>query len=65
METLQLLLDSDAITTDDFIVKSVRVTNFDYSKHPVWAAQKKVCDKEYKKLTAIEFEIRQHDGKRT
>lgn len=39
-------------------VKNVDVDNFDYSGSDLWNAQKKVSDKEYRKLKKIEFEIR-------
>lgn len=57
-ELLQTLVDSDAITTDSFTVKHVDVNSFDYSTNEAWKAQKKKSDKEFKKLKAIEFDIR-------
>ena len=55
---LQVLVDSEAIKTDDFTVKYVDDNSFDYSANEAWKAQKKKSDKEFKKLKEIEFNIR-------
>jgi hypothetical protein len=39
-DTLQMLVDSNAITTDDFTLIGVDVNDFDYSKNPAWVAAK-------------------------
>lgn len=57
-ELIQLLVDSDALTTDDFEVKLVDDNSFDYSNSEAWVAQKKISGKEFKKLLKIEFNIR-------
>jgi hypothetical protein len=57
-ELLQTLVDSEAITTDDFTVKLVNEDSFDYSSNEAWEAQKKISTKAYKKLKKIEFNIR-------
>lgn len=57
-DLLQLLVDSEALTTDDFRVKLVDVKDFDYSENPMWVAQKKKSDEEFKKLKQMEFKIR-------
>lgn len=60
-ELLQTLVDSDAITTDQFKVKYVDQEGVNYSVHPEWLAQSKKSNKEYQKLKEIEFNIR-HNG---
>lgn len=55
---LQILVDSEAITTEDFTVKYVDEDKIDYSNDEQWKAQKKVSDKGFKKLKEIEFNIR-------
>jgi len=57
-ELIQLLVDSDALTTNDFEVKIVDDNSFDYSKNKAWVAQKKISSKEFKKQLKIEFDIR-------
>ena len=60
-ELLQLLVDSDAITTADFDVKYVNEDSVDYSDNETWQAQRKVSDKAFRKLKEIEFNHR-HNG---
>lgn len=55
VEILRMLIDSDILTTKDFEVLYVEEITDVYKDDPVWIAQKKVCDKEYKKLKEIEF----------
>lgn len=57
---LQMLVDSSAITTDEFILIGVDEINYDYSKNELWIAAKKESDKTYRKLKEIEFNIRHH-----
>jgi hypothetical protein len=57
-DTLQMLVDSNAITTDDFTLIGVDVNDFDYSKNPAWVAAKEKSNKAYKQLKEIEFNIR-------
>jgi len=45
-------------TNEDYKIKTVDVTDIDYSKYPEWVEQKKVAAREYKKLKDIEFNIR-------
>lgn len=44
-------------------VKYVTVPNFPYGEHEEYVLQKKISDKEYKKLEKIKFEIRQKKTK--
>ena len=53
-----MLVDSNAITTDDFTLIGVDVNDFDYSKNPAWVAAKQKSNKAYKLLKEIEFNIR-------
>lgn len=57
-KTLEILVDSDAITTNDFEVIAVDDNGFVYKNNEAWRYQKNICDKEYKKLKDIEFKIR-------
>lgn len=57
-DLLQLLVDSDVITTKDFRVKLVDVKDFDYSDNPLWKSLKEKSDKAYKELKIAEFKIR-------
>ena len=57
-ETLQSLVDCGVISTNDFKVIAVDENSYDYTKNELWLTQKKVADKEYKKLKEIEFNIR-------
>lgn len=57
-ELLQLLVDSDAISTKDFRVKYVDVKDFDYSGNPIWGKLKEKSDKAFKELKVCEFKIR-------
>ena len=57
-ELLQVLLDSSAITTDDFKVVKVEVPDFPYSDHPEWEEQYKLSAKEYRKLKELEYQLR-------
>lgn len=57
-ELLQILLDSEAITPNDYKLLLVDVSDYDYSTSDVWKAAKAVSDKRYKELKRIEFNIR-------
>ena len=57
-EVLQILVDSDALSTDDFEVIAVEDTSFDYSTNEVWKALKQKSDKAFKELKKLEFQIR-------
>lgn len=57
-ETLQVLVDSDALSTSDFEVIGVDESSFDYSQNVAWVAQKKESDKAFKELKKLEFKIR-------
>ena len=56
-DTLQLLVDSSAITTDDFTVVGVD-EEYDYSDSPLWLSAKEKSTKAYKELKKIEFNLR-------
>ena len=58
-ELLQILVDSNAITTDDFELKSVSDNSFDYSRDETWKELNKKAGKAYKKVKDREYEIRQ------
>tara|TARA_R110002051_G_scaffold325466_2_gene428023 strand:+ start:1983 stop:2195 length:213 start_codon:yes stop_codon:yes gene_type:complete len=58
-ELLQMLIDSDVITTDDYEVKNVNDDSFDYSKDEEWLELSKVAAKSYKKKKELEYLIRQ------
>lgn len=53
-----MLVDSTAITTNDFEVIGVDETSFDYSNNPIWVAAKEKSDKSFKELKKIEWQIR-------
>ena len=55
---LQLLVDSDVITTDDFKVIGVDENSFDYSDNDIWKALKEKSDKAFRELKIAEFKIR-------
>lgn len=57
-DTLQMLVDSTAITTNDFEVIAVDETEFVYSSNPIWLAQKEKSDKSFKELKKIEWAIK-------
>lgn len=57
-DTLQMLVDSAAITTNDFEVIGVDEADYDYSSNPIWVAAKEKSDKSFKELKKIEFNIR-------
>jgi hypothetical protein len=56
-DTLQILVDSTAITTDDFEVIAVDEIGHDFSSSELWQAAKKESTKAYKKLKEIEFNL--------
>lgn len=58
-ELLQMLIDSDVITTDDYEVKNVNDDSFDYSKDEEWLKLSKASAKSYKKKKELEYLIRQ------
>jgi len=62
-EKLQLLVDSDAITTDDFDVILVEEASFDYTSSELWQSAKKKSTKAYKELKKIEFNLRNNINK--
>lgn len=53
-----MLVDSSAITTDDFQIVGVDEKDFDYSENEAWKLAKEKSTKAYKKLKEIEFNIR-------
>jgi hypothetical protein len=57
-DTLQMLVDSTAITTEDFEVIGVDEANYDYTANPIWLAAKEKSDKSFKELKKIEWQIR-------
>ena len=57
-ETLQLLVDNDIISTNDFELIAVNETDIDYSSNPIWVAAKEKSDKSFKELKKIEWQIR-------
>lgn len=57
-DILQLLIDSDVITTKDFEVVAVDEKDYDYSDNPIWKALKEKSDKAFKELKIAEFKIR-------
>ncbi len=57
-ELLQILVDSNAITTNDFELIGVDESSFDYSENPIWKAAKDESTKAYRNLKQIEFKIR-------
>lgn len=57
-DILQTLVDSDAISTNDFKLIAVNEKDFDYTGNPIWLKAKEDSDKAYKLLKKIEWEIR-------
>jgi len=57
-ELLQLLVDSSAISTNDFELIGVDENSFDYSSNAAWKAAKEKSTKAYKQLKEIEFNLR-------
>lgn len=57
-DILQMLVDSTAITTNDFEVIGVDEADYDYSSNPIWVAAKEKSDKSFKELKKIEWQIR-------
>ncbi len=55
---LQMLVDSNAITTEDFELVGVDENAFDYSENEHWKAAKEKSTKAYKHLKEIEFKLR-------
>jgi len=62
-ELLQILVDSEAITTNDFEVKIVEESSFDYSKDEAWQLLKTKSHKAYKEVKQREFELRHMNKK--
>ncbi len=56
-DKLQLLVDSDAISTNDFRLIGVNQISDIYENNEAWKSQKAKSDKEYKKLKEIEFKL--------
>ncbi len=57
-DLLQMLVDSAAISTDDFELIGTDEVNFDYKENPVWLAAKEKSNKAFKQLKEIEFNLR-------
>jgi len=57
-DTLQMLVDSSAITTDEFTLIGVDLDSYDYSDNPIWVALKEKSNKAFKELKKAEFNIR-------
>ncbi len=57
-ETLQLLVDSEVISTNDFELIGVDEKGYDYSDNPIWKLAKEHSDKSFKELKKIEWQIR-------
>ena len=57
-DTLQMLVDSSAITTDEFTLIGVDEKDYDYSDNPIWVALKDKSNKAFKALKTAEFKIR-------
>ncbi len=57
-ELLEKLIKSKAVKAEDYTIKLVSDNSFDYHTNELWKSQKKVADKEYKKLKTIEYNIR-------
>lgn len=53
-----MLVDSTAITTNDFEVIGVDEIGFDYTTNPIWIAAKEKSDKSFKELKKIEWQIK-------
>ena len=56
-DKLQLLVDSDALTPEDFRLIGVNEVTDIYKSNEAWKSQKANSDKEYKKLKEIEFKL--------
>jgi hypothetical protein len=56
-DKLQLLVDSDALTPEDFRLIGVNEVTDIYKSNEAWKSQKAKSDKEYKKLKEIEFKL--------
>jgi hypothetical protein len=56
-DKLQLLVDSDAISTTEFRLIGVNQISDIYENNEAWKYQKAKSDKEYKKLKEIEFKL--------
>jgi hypothetical protein len=56
-DKLQLLVDSDAISTTEFRLIGVNQISDIYENNEAWKSQKAKSDKEYKKLKEIEFKL--------
>lgn len=57
-DTLQMLVDSSAITTDEFTLIGVDEKDYDYSDNPIWKAAKEKSNKAYIELQKIQWAIR-------
>jgi hypothetical protein len=57
-DKLQQLVDSSCFEEGEYLLVKVDVTGFDYSGSDTWKAAKAKCDKAYKDLKLIEFNIR-------
>jgi len=57
-ETLQMLVDSEALKTSDFQLIGCDEDSYDYTDNPLWVAAKEKSNKAYKQLKQIEFDIR-------
>ena len=57
-DTLQMLVDSSAITTDEFTVIGVDEKDYDYSDNPVWISAKEKSNKAYIELQKVQWAIR-------
>jgi len=57
-QLLQLLVDSSAISTNDFELIGVDENSFNYSNNEAWKAAKEKSTKAYKQLKEIEFNLR-------
>lgn len=53
-----MLVDSNAITTDDFKLIGVNEDSFDYTNSDAWKLAKEKSDKAYRQLKEIEFKLR-------
>ena len=53
-----MLVDSSAITTDEFTLIGVDEKDYDYSDNPLWIVLKEKSNKAFKDLKKIEFKIR-------
>lgn len=57
-DILQMLVDSNALSTDEFSSIGVDEDSYDYSSSELWKSYKAKSDKAFKELKKIEFEIR-------